>query len=185
MSDVNGFPDLVRAHLDSLYGYALVLARHREDAEDLVHESLLAALESFDRFDRTRSFKAWMFTILKRTHIDRVRRDHAHPVVPELPAADGESQPISAGDDLCSIPLAPDDILARRESIEHVRGAIRGLPSVFREIVELRDIEGFSYDEIARITNVPRGTVMSRLFRGRNLVRNLLVEPPAVRGRPA
>lgn len=185
MDDANGFPDLVRAHLDSLYSYALVLARHREDAEDLVHEALLSAFKGFDRFDRTRSFKAWMFTILKHTHIDRGRRLHAHPAVPDLPARDDDAPAMSVDSDLCSTPLAPDDILARRESIEQVREAIRSLPTVFREIVELRDIEGFSYQEIARITNVPRGTVMSRLYRGRNLVRSQLVEPPAVQRRPA
>jgi len=79
---------------------------------------------------------------------------------------------------LCSIPLAPEDILLRREAVEQVREAIRHLPPLLREIVELRDIEGLSYHEIATILSRPVGTVMSRLYRGRNLLRTYLVEPP-------
>ena len=78
---------------------------------------------------------------------------------------------------LFSIPLAPEAILLRQETIEHVRDGIRRLPLLMREVVELRDIEGLSYRTIATIIDRPIGTVMSRLYRGRNLLRTYLVDP--------
>lgn len=84
---------------------------------------------------------------------------------------------VSMESPLYSIPLAPEDILLRRETVDQVREAIRRLPPLLREIVELRDIEGLPYREIATIVSRPVGTVMSRLYRGRNLLRTYLVEP--------
>jgi RNA polymerase sigma-70 factor (ECF subfamily) len=94
----------------------------------------------------------------------------------EDPLDDDQS---SAGLDspLYSIPLAPEDILLREEAIEEVRAGIRRLPLLMREVVELRDIEELSYRDIAAIIDRPIGTVMSRLYRGRNLLRTYLVEP--------
>ena len=90
---------------------------------------------------------------------------------------------------LFAIPLAPEDILLRQETIERVREGIRRLPTLMREVVELRDIEGLSYRTISTIIDRPIGTVMSRLYRGRNLLRTYLVDPRrqdghATRGTP-
>ncbi|OLC32666.1 MAG: hypothetical protein AUH81_15890 [Candidatus Rokubacteria bacterium 13_1_40CM_4_69_5] len=171
------FQDLVPKYLNSLYNYALVLTRRAEDAEDLLQESLVRAYDGLHTFDRSLSFKPWIFTIMRNVQIDRQRRRRRQPS--ERPLRDEEeAEPVvSMENPLCSIPLAPEDILVRRETVERVREAIRHLPPVLREIVELRDIEGLSYRDIATIVSRPVGTVMSRLYRGRNLLRTYLVEP--------
>ena len=169
------YQGLVLSHLDSLHNYALVLTRRSEDAEDLLQEVLVRGFQGFDGFDRSLSFKGWMFTIIKNTYIDRFRRQRRLP--PEEPLwASGEEPVLSVDNPLCSVPLAPEDLLLRREAIEQVREAIRRLPEEMREVVELRDVEGLSYREIAHVVNRPIGTVMSRLYRGRNLLRTCLVE---------
>ena len=171
------FQGLVLGHLDSLYNYALVLTRRTEDAEDLLQEVLVRGFQSFATYDRSLSFKGWMFTIIKNTYIDRFRRQRRLPHEEPLWATRGIEEPVLSLDNpLCSVPLAPEDLLLRREAIEQVREAIRRLPEEMREVVELRDVEGLAYREIARVINRPIGTVMSRLYRGRNLLRTCLVE---------
>jgi RNA polymerase sigma-70 factor (ECF subfamily) len=176
------FQGYVSGCLDSLHNYALLLARRPEDHEDLLQESLVHGFRGFDSFDRSLPFKAWMFGIIRNTYIDRYRRRKARP--PEEALVDEVEQPPAALDSpLYSIPLAPEDILLRQETIEHVRDTIRRLPVEMREVVELRDIEGLSYRTIAAIIDRPVGTVMSRLYRGRNLLRTYLVEPRRQDGR--
>jgi len=170
-----GFQALVLRSLDSLYGYAVLLARPPEDPEDLLQESLLRAFGGFASFDASQSFKPWMLAILRRTWIDRQRR---RKVRLEEGLEDADTlPPPSMESPLYAIPLSPEDLLVRREAIERVRDGIRRLPHDMREVVELRDIEGLSYQEIAAIVHRPVGTVMSRLFRGRNLLRTYLVDP--------
>jgi RNA polymerase sigma-70 factor (ECF subfamily) len=169
------FQGLVRTYLDSLYNYALVLTRRAEDAEDLLQESLVRAYQGFDSFDRSLSFKPWMLTIVRNVQTDRRRRQRARPLEESLGPDEAEPVVATSGP-LFSIPLAPEDILLRRETVEQVRDAIRRLPPLLREIVELRDIEGLAYREIATVVGRPIGTVMSRLYRGRNLLRTYLIE---------
>jgi len=170
---VSEFQAYVSESLDSLHNYACLLARPPEEPDDLLQESLIRGLRGFDSFDRTLPFKAWMFRIIRNTLIDRHRRRKARPL--EDPLEDEVSGPMDSP--LYSIPLAPEDILLRQEAIEHVREAIRRLPVTMREVVELKDIEGLPYRTIATIIDRPLGTVMSRLYRGRNLLRTYLVEP--------
>lgn len=170
------FQDLVRKYLNSLYNYALVLTRHVEDAEDLLQESLVRAYGGLHTFDRSLRFKPWIFTIIRNVQIDRQRRRRVRPSEAPLGREEEAEPVVSTESPLYSIPLAPEDILVRRETVERVRDAIRRLPPLLRETVELRDIEGLSYGEIATIVSRPIGTVMSRLYRGRNLLRTYLVE---------
>jgi RNA polymerase sigma-70 factor, ECF subfamily len=178
------FQGLVRTYLDSLYNYALVLTRRAEDAEDLLQESLVRAYQGFDTFDRSLSFKPWILTIVRNVQSDRWRRQRARPLEESL--GPDEAEPVVPMEGpLFSIPLAPEDILLRRETVAQVRDAIRRLPPLLREIVELRDIEGLTYREIAAVVGRPIGTVMSRLYRGRNLLRTYLIETsprPAEKG---
>jgi RNA polymerase sigma-70 factor (ECF subfamily) len=179
------FQTLVLDHLDSLYNYALVLTRRAEGAEDLLQDTLVRGFKGFRGYDRSLSFKAWIFTIMKHAHTDRLRRQRAR--LAELPLwnAAGEEPVLSLDNPLCSTPLAPEEVLLRRETIERVREAIRRLPDEMREAVELRDVEGLSYREIARIVQRPIGTVMSRLYRGRNLLRTYLLEAQRVADQPS
>jgi RNA polymerase sigma-70 factor (ECF subfamily) len=174
------FQGYVVGCLDSLHNYARLLARDRDDHEDLLQEGLIRGFRGFHSFDRALPFKAWMFGIIRNACIDRYRRRkgwlHEEPLESEEAAG-------ALDNPLYSIPLAPEDVLLRQETIEQVRDAIRRLPILMREVVELRDIEGLSYRTIATIIERPVGTVMSRLYRGRNLLRTYLVEPGRPNGR--
>jgi RNA polymerase sigma-70 factor, ECF subfamily len=175
-----GFQELALTHLDSMYSYARVLARNESDADDLLQDSLLRAFRGFDSFKSHLSFKVWVFKIIKNAQIDRIRRRRARPIEEEGLDDDGAHRDSAKEVLLYPVPLNPEEILLRRVSIEAVREAIRRLPSVLREVVELREIEELSYQEIAGILDRPVGTVMSRLYRGRNLVRSFLQEPSAM-----
>ena len=172
------FQQLVLKYLDSLYNYGRILTRNEAEAEDLLQETLLRALRGATSLNPTLNAKAWLLKIMKNTHIDRCRRKLSRPTEGEF--EDGQRLADRSAEEgiLNPVPLDPEEILLRRLAIEDVRGAIRRLPCVWREAVELRDIEGLSYQEIARVIQRPIGTVMSRLYRGRNLLRSLLQGSP-------
>lgn len=175
MADAETFQELVLTHLDSLYSYALLVARAADEAEDLLQEGLLRAFEHFGAFDASLSFRAWMFAILKRAYIDRCRRRRTRA---DKRAALAAWAMLSSADTLRAMPELPEDVLVQRETLEQVQAAIRRLPASFREVVELRDVEGLSYEQIAAVTQRPVGTVMSRLYRGRHLLRMSLTALP-------
>jgi RNA polymerase sigma-70 factor (ECF subfamily) len=171
------FEVLLLDQLDALWSYALVLTRRGNEADDLLQESLTRAFERFRLFDHSLSFKAWMFTIMRHTYIDGLRKRNVRAFEERGEWLFGGSEPdLSAENPLCATPLDPEAILTRQESLERLREAIEHLPDDMREVVELRDVEGLSYREIAVIIKRPMGTVMSRLYRGRNLLRSSLVE---------
>jgi RNA polymerase sigma-70 factor (ECF subfamily) len=182
--DAVEFQELVLGHLDSFWNYARLLGRRQEAAEDLLQEALARAFQGFAGFDRTRSFKGWMFATIKHAHIDQQRRRRARSLVAEVVSGpDAYEETLALDNPLCSTPLAPDELLLRRETIERVREAIQLLPDQLREVVGLRDMEGLAYQEIAHIVQCPIGTVMSRLYRGRNLLRTYLLEGAREAGR--
>jgi RNA polymerase sigma-70 factor (ECF subfamily) len=172
------FQPLALRYLDTLHNYARILTRDPSEAEDLLQETLVRAYRGFGSYDRALSAKVWLLKIMKNAHIDRCRRRQARPVEEPLPDELGPDRSISG-----EIPLNPEEILLQRLAIDEVRAAIRRLPPLWREAVELRDIEGLSYQEIAEVLGSPVGTVMSRLYRGRNLIRSLLLGHPAVEPR--
>jgi RNA polymerase sigma-70 factor (ECF subfamily) len=181
MAEPSDFERLVLERVASLYGYALALTRREDDAEDLLQDGLARAFERFRLFDRSLSFDAWIFTIIRHTHIDRLRRHRARGFGKASAFTDeNEVTALSAESPLYAIPLDPEAILAHQENLDRLREAIGNLPTEMREVVQLRDIEGLSYREIASVVNRPIGTVMSRLYRGRNLLRTYLVEPKPV-----
>jgi len=174
MTEPSDFERLVLEQLDSLWNYALNLTRRSDQAQDLLQDALARGFERFELFDRSLSFKAWMFTIIRHIHVDHLRKSDA--LRPETPEWLAEGAAEISESPLYAIPLDPEAILAHRESVERLQEAIRHLPAEMREVIELRDIEGLSYREIAVIVKRPMGTVMSRLYRGRNLLRSSLVE---------
>jgi RNA polymerase sigma-70 factor (ECF subfamily) len=149
-------------HLRALYGTAYRMTRNSHDAEDLVQETFLRAYRGFDRFEPGTNIRAWLFTILHRARTDAFRRAGRSPRTTEL-AGEGPAVP------------APQDALAT--GAEEVERALAALPEAFRAAVVLRDIEELSYDEIARALAIPIGTVMSRIHRGRALLRAALARP--------
>lgn len=162
-------------HLDSLYNYSRLLTRNEAEAEDLVQETLLRSFRALATWNGDLQSKWWLLKIMKNAHIDLCRRRLSRPVEEELGEEPGPAGPY---DGTVPAPVNPEEILLRRLAIEEVRAAIRRLPQLWREAVELRDIEGLSYREIAEVIGKPLGTVMSRLSRGRNLLRAILKDRP-------
>ena len=168
------FEDLAIPHLSSLYGAAFRLTRNPRDAEDLVQDVMLRAYRFWDSFDRDSNCKAWLFKILTNTFINTYQktkrsREVLSAAVTEQQTTDGVLVHESA--------LAqrdPEGILLDRSLSEDVASALAEIPADFRAAVVLCDIEGFSYKEIADIMECPVGTVMSRLHRGRRLLKQSL-----------
>jgi RNA polymerase sigma-70 factor (ECF subfamily) len=156
------------ASIDSLYRTALRLTRLAADAEDLVQETYLKAFRAIDRFEPGTNLRAWLFTILHNTARNRAR-DRARDAVTidsetVDQAADGPSYGRAA-------PVAtPEALLLRQTLTPELQAAIDELPEAFRQAVWLRDVEEFSYAEIAEMLNIPVGTVMSRISRGRRML---------------
>ena len=152
--------------LEPLYATALRLTRNRADAEDLVQDTFVKALRFEDRFAAGTNLKAWLYTILLNTWRNR-RRDSARvPVEIDSPRVD---EAANAADGPSAMDT-PEQILLRATVREDLQVALDGLPEVFREAVWLRDVEEFTYAEIAQMLGVPIGTVMSRISRGRRLL---------------
>jgi len=167
------FEGLVAPWLDSLYAAALRLTRNERDAEDLVQDAVMRAYRFFDKFERGTNFRAWLFKILTNTFINKYRRS-----VKERSLGDeSERQSVEArffSADATDLANNPEDHLLDRVMTGDVLAAIDALPIDFRMVVILADLQEFSYKEIAEILDVPVGTVMSRLFRGRRQLQKAL-----------
>jgi RNA polymerase sigma-70 factor (ECF subfamily) len=171
------FAALAERHLDGLYGAALRLTRRRDAAEDLVQETFLKAWRSFQTFRPGTNARAWLYRIMMNTYIDAYRKAGREPVV--IDQEDVEEQylysRVQESDELRR-QGNPEEIALQRVMDADVEAALAALPEAFRAAVILADLEGFSYKEIAEILDVPIGTVMSRLFRGRRLLQKALWE---------
>jgi RNA polymerase sigma-70 factor (ECF subfamily) len=154
------FTQAALSHIDSLYGTALRLTRRAADAEDLVQDTYLKAFRSAHQFEAGTNLKAWLFTILHNTFRNIRRHDGRSPV-----DVDSEAVERAAGDGPSE--ETPEQILSRRTLDADLQAALDALPEPFRQAVWLRDVEELSYAEMARVLDVPIGTVMSRISRGR------------------
>jgi len=170
-------------HLDALYRVALRLTGNAADADDLVQETMLKAYRAWDQYEKGTNAKAWLLTILRHAFINEYRRRSRHPETVDVDTIEpfavfGEIQDED-----------PQGAFFDRIVDDEVLRAIDALPEVFREAVVLSDVEGLSYDEIAKILEVPVGTVKSRLFRGRQLLQAKLydyaVSMGYIKGSPA
>jgi RNA polymerase sigma-70 factor (ECF subfamily) len=139
------------------------LTRRPQDAEDLVQETYLKAFRASAQFQRGTNLKAWLFTILHNTFRNMRRHDVRNPV-------DVNSETVELAADQRGDEQTPEQLLSRATLDRDLQEALDGLPEAFRQAVWLRDVEEFSYAEIARIVDVPIGTVMSRISRGRRML---------------
>jgi len=165
-ADADAFAAEVLALLEPLYATAMRLTRNRADAEDLVQDTYVKAFRFTDRFERGTNLKAWLYTILHNTWRNR-RRDASRDTV------EVDSERVEQAASLPDGPAAlenPEHILLRATLDADLQAALDSLPDAFREAVWLRDVEEFSYAEIAGMLGVPIGTVMSRISRGRRLL---------------
>lgn len=164
--DPDAFAADVLRLLEPLFAAALRLTRNRADAEDLVQDTMLKAFRGRQRFTAGTNLKAWLYTILHNTWRNR-RRDAARSTV-DVDSERVEAA-VSAGDGSTELDT-PERILLRGTLDAEVEAALDELPDAFREAVWLRDVEEFTYAEIAAMLGVPPGTVMSRISRGRHLL---------------
>jgi RNA polymerase sigma-70 factor (ECF subfamily) len=162
-----GFEDEALASLDALYRTALRLTRVPADAEDLVQDTYLRAFRAADRFEPGTNLRAWLFTILHNVAKNRVR-DRARDMV----TVDSDAVELAADvpGPLSPVPETPETRLIGETLAPELQTAVDGLPEAYRQAVWLRDVEEFTYAEIADILAVPIGTVMSRISRGRRLL---------------
>ena len=168
-------------YLDALYGTAARLARSPDIAQELVQDTYLKAFRARDRFVPGTNLKAWLYTILHNTWRNQ-RRDRARSRV----EADSDAVDLAAdqaGDMVSAAPDNPEALLINAALSEELREALDGLPEAFREAVWLRDVEELTYQEIATALDVPIGTVMSRLSRGRRQLHAALLAARAAPNR--
>lgn len=169
--------------MDSLYGAALRMTRSPADAEDLVQETYLKAYRGFGGFEQDTNLKAWLYRILTNTYINSYRAKSRRPQESDLEEVEdlylyrrlGGLEAATAG-------RSAEDELLDVYTDDEVKGAIESLPEQFRMPVLLADVEGFSYKEIADILDIPIGTVMSRLHRGRKGLQKKLWDYAVERG---
>jgi RNA polymerase sigma-70 factor (ECF subfamily) len=158
-------------HLNSLYGAALRLTRNTADAEDLVQDTYVKAFRSAKQFKAGTNLKAWLFTILHNTFRNQRRDSGRDPV-----DVDSDRLQLAAPVDPAA---GPETQLLRNTLDADLQGALDELPEAFREAVWARDVDEFSYAEIADMLGVPSGTVMSRISRGRRMLYDRLHESRA------
>jgi RNA polymerase sigma-70 factor (ECF subfamily) len=161
--------------LDAMYGAALRLTRNPAEAEDLVQDAVVRAYRFWHTFKTGTSVKAWLFTILRNTFINRYHRGNRSrsarsDLESQLGALGAEA---AVGHPTSHLP-APDAAIAQRITRERILSALEMIPEDYRMAVILADLEGLAYKEIAEVMDCPIGTVMSRIFRGRRLLHRLL-----------
>jgi RNA polymerase sigma-70 factor, ECF subfamily len=161
------FADEALSYIDGLYGTALRLTRKPQDAEDLVQDTYLKAFRASRQFERGTNLKAWLYTILHNTFRNMRRHDGRNPV-------DVNSETVEQAADGTGDNRTPEQLLSRATLDADLQEALDALPDAFRQAVWLRDVEEFSYAEIAKIVDVPIGTVMSRISRGRKMLHDRL-----------
>lgn len=159
------FPEQALSHLDALYNFALYLTKSPADADDLVQETYLRAFRFAHRFEPGTHLRAWLFQILRNTFLTFYRRESRQLAVLVKETEDG-------AEELWEIE-APAVSVATALDLER---ALADLSEEFRSVLLLADLEGFPLDEIAQIMGTPVGTVKSRLFRARRLLRRRLAE---------
>ena len=155
-------------HLDSLYNFAIRLTADPIDAEDLVQDTIVKAFRFFGSYEKGTNAKAWLFRILKNSYINNYRKKSKQPQQVDYDEVSTYYENVRSEQ---SDTTDMEDIMYRDLLDDQITRALQRLPEDFRTVVLLCDVEGFTYEEIANMLDVPIGTIRSRLHRGRNLLR--------------
>jgi len=183
MADQATFSAQVEPFMDQLYGAAMRMTRNPADAEDLLQETFLRAYRGFPNFTDGTNLRAWLYRILTNTYINTYRAKQRRPEQTELDEVeDMYLYRRIGGLEAATLGRSAEDELMDLFAESEVKEAIESLPDNFRVAVLLADIEGFAYKEIAEMLDIPIGTVMSRLHRGRKALQKSLHEFAVTRG---
>ena len=183
MADQADFERDAMQYTRQLYSAALRMSRNPSDAEDLVQETLLKAYRAYGTFEAGTNLKAWLYRILTNTYINKYRKESRRPSEVDL----GEVEDLYlyrriGSEDSADMARTTEDKVLDSLVESDIREAVESLPENFRIAVILADLEGFAYKEIAEILDIPIGTVMSRLHRGRKAMQKRLWEFARQRG---
>jgi len=164
-------------YMRQMYASALRLTRDRNDAEDLIQETFARAYEKFDQFTPGTNLMAWLYRIMSRTFLNLCRKRSRRPA--EVLAADVDAE---AHDHARPLPAAASAETEALEAVSHsaILCALRELPTQFKTVIYLADVQGYHYAKIAALTGTPLGTVMSRIHRGRQMLRASLADGAAI-----
>jgi RNA polymerase sigma-70 factor (ECF subfamily) len=170
-------------HAPQLFSTAMRMTRNRSDAEDLVQETFIKAWRSFATYQQGTNLRAWLFRIMTNTYINKYNAQQRKPTETELDDVEELFLYKRLGAvDQSQLSQSAEDQMLSLFSDDEVKKALEELPDQFRIPVLMSDVEGFSYKEIAEILEIPLGTVMSRLHRGRKAMQKMLYEYAKERG---
>lgn len=164
------FEEQVLVHLDSAYNVARWITRDAVTAEDAVQDGCLRAFRAFDQMQGPNA-RSWFLAVIRNACIDLLRERRGHAVEEEYDEDLHGSGVVPGG----SGAMTPEDIAARTSDASWLRGCIDALPREYREVIVLRELEELSYKEISAVVDIPIGTVMSRLARGRDLLKQRML----------
>ncbi len=176
MADQAEFAEQAMQYMDQLYSTALRMTRNQADAEDLVQETYLKGYRGFGGFTQGTNLRAWLFRILTNTYINSYRKKQRRPLETDLADVQDMYLYKRLGGENADLAKSAEEALMEHLTEGEIRDAIEALPEQYRLAVLLADVEGFAYKEIAEILDIPIGTVMSRLHRGRKRLQEQLTE---------
>ncbi|MGA0886144.1 MAG: sigma-70 family RNA polymerase sigma factor [Ilumatobacteraceae bacterium] len=183
MADRSTFAERAMEYAPQLYSTALRMTRNAADAEDLVQETMMRGYRSFETFEEGTNLRAWLYRILTNAFINRYRSKQRRPMETDL--ADVEDlylyKRVTTLEN-AAVTLSAEDQFLDLFTDDEVKSAVEDLPDTFKLPVILADVEGFAYKEIAEMLDIPVGTVMSRLHRGRKAMQKQLYEYAQARG---
>ncbi len=182
MADQATFEADAMEFMGPLYSAAYRLTGNQADAEDLVQETYLRAFKGYGGFQEGTNLRAWLYKILNNTFINRYRAAQRRPKVADVEDVEDLYLYRRLHDPLAGADESAEDAAIAQITDDVVKEAIDALPEAFKVAVLLADVEGFSYAEIAEITEVPIGTVMSRIHRGRKALQKALYEYATAQG---
>lgn len=178
--DVPSFEKLIERYQKTAYNISLRMMQNPEDAKDATQEALIKAFRSIQGFRGDSGFSTWLYRIVMNTCKDELRRKQRTRTISLDQGAEGEPgyRPIELADET----LSPETLMEQKNIRSQIQSAIRELPEANRSALILRDIQGFSYEDISELLNCPVGTVKSRINRGRQIMRQQLTGTLATEG---
>ncbi len=176
------FEELALPHLNAVYGTALRLTRNPRDAEDLAQESMLRAYRFWETFENESNCKAWLLKIVTNTFINQYQKTKRNREILAMAQKEQEVQDGVLVHEQAPDQRGPEAVLVEQSFSDDVAAALAALPPEFRVAVILCDVEGLSYKEVADAMECPVGTVMSRIYRGRKLLKTALADFAAEQG---